>query len=89
MHVYCYSLRAGHVYQYMYFICTNINIKLYRQIGIPYILHAFTMCELEREIDVIGVELFQIEYRKLINFEKTICHILSRCMKKSKNTSCW
>ena len=33
---------------------------------------AFTMYELEREIDV---ELFQIKYRKLINFE-------SRCMKK-------
>ena len=43
---------------------------------------AFTMCELERKIDVIGMELFQIEYRKLINFEKTICHILSRCVKK-------
>ena len=38
---------------------------------------AFTMYELEREIDVIGVELFWIEYRKLINLEKSISHILS------------
>ena len=36
---------------------------------------AFTMYEVEREINVIGVELFQFEYRKLINFEKTVCHI--------------
>ena len=54
--------------------------------------HHSALCELEREIDVNDVELFWIEYRKLINLEKTawlyLLYLEQMYEKESKNTSC-